>query len=130
MDRLRITRAESVRRDRGVAVAISSDKAAVQMRHHAHLISKRRQTRIDWNPVRVNFRKITGVADIECRAALRDNRHAERTCLPTKSRTIVVSPERRRRQVGMQLSCNFPLRERVLIHSAWGRDHDSSAGQW
>ena len=58
-----------------------------------------------------------------------DNRHAERTCLATKSRTIVVRPERRWRQVGMQLSCNFPQRERVLIHSTWRGDHDSRAGQ-
>src|SRR6266496_2950258 len=72
----------------------------------------------DWIPVRVNFRKVTGVADIECCTALRDHRHAERTGLPPETRTIVISPERRRRQVGMQLSCNFPLRESVLIQSA------------
>ena len=130
VNRLRITGAKSVRRDRRVAVAIASDKSPVQMRHHAHVIPKRRKPRIDWDPIRVNFRKVTGVADIEWGAALRDHRHAERTCLPAKSRTIVLSPERRRRQVGMQLSCNLPLREGVLIDSAWCRDHDSSTGHW
>ena len=38
-------------------------------------------------------------------------RHTKRTCLPPQSRTVVVRPEGRRRQVGMQLSCNFLLRK-------------------
>src|SRR4030095_11399227 len=107
MDSLRFAGAETQRRNCRIAVAIGRDKGAVQMRHHAHVITKRRQTRINWNPIRVNFRKVTGVADVEWRAALCDYGHAERTRLPAKSRAIVVSPERRRRQVGMQLSCNF-----------------------
>ena len=71
VDHLRVARAEPVWRNCGVTVAVSINEAAVQMRHHAHVISKRSQTRIDWNPVRVKFRKVTGVADIERCATLR-----------------------------------------------------------
>ena len=100
------------------------------MRHQPHLISERRQPRIDRNPIRVGFRQIMGEADVKRRPALRDQRHSERTRLAREPGTVVICPERRRRQVRMQLSRNLPLRERVLVDSAWGRDHDSSAGQW
>src|SRR6266540_3746870 len=98
------------------------------MCHYSHLIAQRRESKINRNPIRVCEWQRTGVADIDRRATLGDHHHPERTCLPTKSRTVVVSPERRWRQVGMQLSCDFPLREGVLIHSARSGDHDSSAG--
>src|SRR6266487_5762276 len=119
MDILCVARAEPVWRNCGITVAVSINETAVQMRHHAHVISKRRQTRIHWNPVRIKFRKVTGVTDIERCVALRDDSHAERPSLTTESRTIVIRPERCRREVGMQLPCNLSLRERVLIHSTW-----------
>src|SRR4030095_2307438 len=130
MDRLRFAGAETQRRNCRIAVAIGRDKGAVQMRHHAHLMPKRRQTRVDWNPIGVNFGKVTCIADIEWCAALRDDCHSKRTRLPAKSRAIVISPKRSWREIGMQLPCNFPLRERVLVHSAWRGDNDSRAGHW
>ena len=43
VDHLRVARAEAVWRNCRVTVAVSGNEAAVQMRHHAHLIAKRRQ---------------------------------------------------------------------------------------
>src|SRR6266536_1834603 len=100
----------------------------MQMCHYSHLIAQRRESKINGNPIRVCEWQRTGVADIDRRATLGDDCHAERTRLSAKSRAVVIRPEGRWRQVGMQLACDFPLRESILIHSAWGRDHDAGAG--
>src|SRR4029450_9416697 len=118
MDSLFIARAEPVRGNCRVAVAISRDKSTVQMRHQAHLITERCEPRINWNPAGVGFRKIMRKADIKRRTALCDYSHPERARLAGEPRAVVVGPERRWREVGMQLSRYFPLCECVLVGSA------------
>jgi len=92
VNHLRITGAEPVRRDRRVTVAISRDKGTMQMRHQAHLIAEWRQTRVDRNPIGIDFRKVIGVADIERCAALRDHSHPERACLSRETGAVVICP--------------------------------------
>src|SRR4029453_18626259 len=53
---LRVARAEAVWRNCGVTVAISVNEAAGQVRYYPHVISKRSQTRVYWNPIRIKFR--------------------------------------------------------------------------
>ena len=57
-------------------------------------------------------------ADCERGTALGDHRHPERAGLAGQPGAVVVGPERRRRQVRMQLPGDLALRERVLVVAA------------
>jgi hypothetical protein len=126
-DGLGLAGAEPVRCDRRVAVAVGSDEAAVEVRHQPHLVPERRQPRVDRDPVRIGGGKVVGEADLQGGAALRHDRHAERAGLTGQSGAVVVGPDRRRRQVGVELPRDLRLRERVAVGTARGRDDDSGS---
>ena len=109
VDRLRLARAEPVRRHRRVAVAVGGDEAAMQVGHQPHLVAERRQPGVDRDPARVLRRQLVAEVDVERRAALGDDRHPEGARLARQSGAVVVGPERRRRQVRMQLPRDLRL---------------------
>jgi hypothetical protein len=102
-NRLRLPRPESVRGDRRVAVVLGGDEAAVQVRHDPYLVPERRQACVDRNPGRIGPRQVMEEVDGEGRAALPDDSHPEGASLACQSGAVVVGPERRRRQVRVEL---------------------------
>ena len=120
---------ESVRSLRWVAITVGRDKAAVQVRHHSHLIAQGGQAGVDWNPVRVSGGKIVRKVHQERSAALRDDRHPERAGLTRKPRAVVVRPQRCGRQLRMKLPGDLSLGERIPVERARRRHDDAHSGQ-
>jgi hypothetical protein len=93
VDGLRLARPESVRSDCRTAVTRCRDEAAMQMRHHTHLMSERYQPRVDWDPGGIGGGEIVSEPHGHRGVLLCHERHPERARLAFEPAAVVVGPE-------------------------------------